>query len=94
MEEKRILKSAAEKRKRDEVVSGDQFDGSEESADDLDDKDIQLKERKIIKKDKIILEIDPSEIVEKTASTSDRLGLSVRQSSMMLAAVVKAGGGI
>ena len=56
-------------------------------------KDIQLKERKTIKKDKIILEIDPREIIEQTASTSDRLGLSVRQSSMMLAAVVKAGGG-
>ena len=78
-EEKRISKSASEKRKMDEVVSGDQFDGSEESADDLDDEEIRLKERKPVKKEKIILEIDPREINEQTVSTSDRLCLSVRQ---------------
>ena len=42
---------------------------------------------------KLILEINPRKIVEQTTATSDRLGLSSRKTAMMLAAVVKAGGG-
>ena len=45
------------------------------------------------KRAKVQLEIDPTKIVEQTAGTSDRLGLSNRQTAMMLAGVVKAGGG-
>ena len=45
------------------------------------------------KTEHFFLEIDPHKISEQTALTSERLGLSARQSSMMLAVVVKAGGG-
>ena len=39
------------------------------------------------------MEIDTKKIVEQTTGTADRLGMSSRQSAMMLATVVKAGGG-
>ena len=45
------------------------------------------------KRAKVQLEIDPTKIVEQTAGTFDRLGLSTRQTAMVLASVVKAGGG-
>ena len=40
-----------------------------------------------------MLEIDPQRIIEQTTGTSDRLGLSSRQTAMILASVVTAGGG-
>ena len=39
------------------------------------------------------LEIDPKELITQTSATSDRLGLSARDTAMFLANVVKAGGG-
>ena len=50
----------------------------------------QAKERK---KRKVILKIDPNELVRQTTSTTNGLGMSARQTAMTLASVVKAGGG-
>ena len=81
------------KRKREEVVKRDEYDDGAEAGDDDKDEDIVITQQKSKKKRTIILEIDPNKIVAQTAITSDRLGLSARQTSMMLVAVVKAGGG-
>ena len=43
------------------------------------------------KRPKLILEIDPKKIVEQTTGTYDILGM-LRQTAMILATVVKAGG--
>ena len=73
---------------------GDDYnDGKAQETQEDNDKDqdivINMKERK----KKVILEIDPIKFVEQTTGTTDRLGLSCRQSAMMLATVVAAGGG-
>ena len=54
---------------------------------------IPKKQKKKKEKKKIVLEIDPEKIVKQTADTSDRLGMSSRQTAMILANVVTAGGG-
>ena len=45
------------------------------------------------KRKKVVLEIDPKKIVQQTAGTTDRLGMSSRQTAMMLSNVIQAGGG-
>ena len=88
----RALKSSSNKRKIEEKVDGKEFDdGATNDDDDSADKDIVFHERK--KRPKLVLEIDPKKIVEQTTGTTDRLGMSNRQTAMMLATVVKAGGG-
>ena len=90
------VKADAQKRKLDEVVTGEALDDEDESEQtagqsQTDDPDIVVTLRK--KRAKVQLEIDPTKIVEQTSGTFDRLGLSARQSAMVLASVVKAGGG-
>ena len=87
---------ASQKRKRGATVTGEEFDDGVEKEEELNDPDEIHgvgKKRRRGNSGKIILEIDPRKIVEQTTATSDRLGLSSRQTAMMLAAVVKAGGG-
>ena len=90
------VKADAQKRKLDEVVTGEALDDEDESEQtagqsQTDDPDIVVTLRK--KRAKVQLEIDPTKIVEQTSGTFDGLGLSARQSAMVLASVVKAGGG-
>ena len=91
----KALKAASLKRNIDNKVSGEEFDdGKERKEVESDTEEIhEGKKTKKDKSEKIFLEIDPKKLVEQTTAASDRLGLSARQSSMMLAAVVKAGGG-
>ena len=88
---KRAQKSGANKRKMEDKVSGDDFDDGTVDKDDCTDKDVVFKKKK--KRAKLVLEIDSKSLVEQTTGTSDRLGLSARQTAMMLATVVKVGGG-
>ena len=76
-------------------MTGVEFDDGVEEEENLNDPDeIQRGGKKRRgNSGNIILEIDPRKIVEQTTATSDRLGLSSRQTAMMLTAVVKAGGG-
>ena len=86
------VKSDAQKRKIGEVVTGEDFDDGDQttpSQDDDPDMVVTMKRKRA----KVQLEIDPTKIVEQTAGTFDRLGLSTRQTAMVLASVVKAGGG-
>ena len=88
----RALKASSYKSKMEEKMDGKEFDdGTTNDDDDSADKDMMFHERK--KRQKLVLEIDPKKIVEQTTGTSDRLGMSNRQTAMMLATVVKAGGG-
>ena len=88
----RALKASSQKRKIQEKVDGQEFDDDTTiNDDDSADKDVVFHERK--KKPKLVLEIDPKKIIEQTTGTTDRLGMSNRQTAMMLATVVKAGGG-
>ena len=91
---KQKVKSDAHKRKMLEKVSGEDFDNGPvgKQSDELDDEVVFQPKKKKSRTDKIFLEIDPKKIIAQTANTSDRLGLSARQTAMMLAAVVKAGG--
>ena len=84
-------KSDAQKRKLSEMVAGDEFDDGKDPEDKKEDPEVVFKQVK--KKRKVILEIDSNEIVKQTASTTDRLGMSARQTAMTLACAVKAGGG-
>ena len=97
-EETKKEKSGALKRKLEEVVTGDEYDdgnGSEKTAFNQrgtrQDPDMVFHQK--IKREKVKLEIDPAKIVEQTTGTFDRLGLSARQSAMVLASLVKIGGG-
>ena len=72
-------------------TNGNEFDDGLDTNDNPKDKDIVFKRR--AQRSKVVLEIDPNKIVEETTGASDRLGLSARQTAMMLASVVKAGGG-
>ena len=88
-------KSDTQKRKLQHKVTGEEFeDESLQEQHDIDEDDevIYHQKKKKARTQKIILEIDPNKIVAQTADTTDRLGMSVRQTAMMLAAVVKAGG--
>lgn len=87
----RAQKSNANKRKMEDKVSGDDFDDGTVNTDDSTDKDIVFKKKK--KRAKLVLEIDSRTIVEQTTGTTDRLAMSARQTAMMLATVVKVGGG-
>ena len=88
----RVLKASSNKRKIQEKVDGKEFDdGTANDDDDSADKDVVFHERR--KRPKLVLEIDPKKIVDQTTGTTDRLGMSNRQTAMMLATVVKAGGG-
>ena len=89
-EEQRQVKSNAEKKKLKEVVTDTTCDNDEST--ESDDPSVECKIRKK-KADKVTLLIDPKKIVYQAASTSDRLGMSARQTAMTLACVVKAGGG-
>ena len=87
-----VGQEAVNKRKRWAAVSGEEFDDGVERGEDVDDDPDVIQKvgtRRIGNSGKIILEIDPKKIVEQTTGTSDRLGLSARQTAMMLAAVVK-----
>ena len=88
--DRRKTKSDAQKRKLSAVVTGDEFDDGKDPEDKDEDPEVIYKQTK--KKRKVILEIDPNKIVKQTASTTDRLGMSARQTAMTLACVVKAGG--
>ena len=70
--DKRKTKSDAQKRKLSAVVTGDEFDDGKDPEDKDEDPEVIYKQAK--KKRKVILEIDPNEIVKQTASTTDRLG--------------------
>ena len=91
-DEKKKVKEDVKKRKLSEVVTGAEYDDGADEEEPNQDPDIVFNNR-IRKKAKIVLEIDPNDIVKQTTSTTDRLGLSNRQTAMMLASVVKAGGG-
>ena len=76
------------------AVTGSEFDdGTVQNVDSEKDKDIVIKQKKAKGKGKLLLQIDPKNIVEQTTGTSDRLGISSRQTAMLLSCVVKAGGG-
>ena len=93
-EAKRKTKSDSQKRKLSHKVSGEEFEnGSEQEQPDKDDEVTFNQKRKKARTQKIILEIDPSKLITQTADTTDRLGMSVRQTAMVMASVVKAGGG-
>jgi hypothetical protein len=86
------VKADAYSEKETKVTTGAEYDDGLDSTDNSKDDSVVFKIGQ--KRDKlVVLEIDPNKIVEQTAGTSDRLGLSNRQTAMMLAGVVKAGGG-
>ena len=86
------VKADAYSEKVSKVTTGAEYDDGLDSTDNSKDESVVFKIGQ--KRDKlVVLEIDPNKIVEQTAGTSDRLGLSNRQTAMMLAGVVKAGGG-
>ena len=86
------VKADAYREKVTKVTAGAEYDDGLDSTDNSKDDSVVFKIGQ--KRDKlVVLEIDPNKIVEQTAGTSDRLGLSNRQTAMMLAGVVKAGGG-
>jgi hypothetical protein len=64
-------------------VTGDEFDDGKDPEHKDEDPEVIYKQAK--KKRKVILEIDPNEIVKQIASTTDRLGMSARQTAMTLA---------
>ena len=92
-EETKKVKGKAQKKKREEVVTGEAFDDGKQARQEEDGKDPDIVVNIRKKRSKVHIEIDPVKIVEQTSGTFDRLGLSARQSAMVLASVVKAGGG-
>ena len=95
-ENKKTRKTKAQSYKENisKAVTGSEFDdGTVQNVDSEKDKDIVIKQKKAKGKGKLLLQIDPKKIVEQTTGTSDRLGISSRQTAMLLSCVVKAGGG-
>ena len=87
-------KSDALKRKHAAVVTGSEFDdGNKSEEDSSKDPNVIFTKKNKSKRAKVMLEIDPKLLVGQTTSTSDRLGMSSRQTAMLLASVVKSGGG-
>ena len=88
------IKSDSYKEKVKEKVTGENFEDEsfEKVFEDTSDESIYYQCRKKSRTDTLTLHIDPRKLVAETANTTDRLGLSNRQTSMVLAAVVKAGG--
>ena len=77
------VKTASQKRKLEEVVTGEEFDDGPSTvpghSKDSKDSDIIINLKK--KRSKVQLEIDATKLVEQTFGTFDRLGLSARQSA-------------
>ena len=73
-EDTKKVKGKAQKRKREEVVTGEAFDDGEKArqGEDGKDPDIVVNLRK--KRSKVHIEIDPVKIVKQTSGTFDGLG--------------------
>ena len=87
-------KKSEEEKEKKKTVSFDVSRDASSEEDDNNDPDVDVPKSPKKKKPKVMcLELDPKELVTQTCGTSDRLGLSSRDTAMILANVVKAGGG-